>query len=140
MIAPPVSAGDHFIFYGLLKQGSVGMPRGLDLERHGEFLGPCRFRARMFDLGSYPGVVRRGGISQGVLYRLDHDPRRVANAPTAIANHPGATYPTSWVAAAAPADALPINAATAFMQQQYKAAAAATGAVWVCARLILAPM
>ncbi len=72
MIAPPVSAGDHFIFYGLLKQASVGMPQGLDLERHGEFLGPCRFRGRMFNLGEYPGVVRRGGISHGVLYRLDH--------------------------------------------------------------------
>ena len=72
MIAPPVSAGDLFIFYGLLKQGALGAPRGLDLERHGEFLGPCRFKGRMFDLGKYPGVVRRDGQCHGILYRLDH--------------------------------------------------------------------
>ena len=35
MIAPPVSAGDHFVFYGLLKQGMQGGPKGVDLERHG---------------------------------------------------------------------------------------------------------
>ena len=72
MIAPPVSAGDQFVFYGLLKQGASGGPKGLDLERHGEFLGPCRFKGAMFDLGTYPGVVRHKGVCHGMLYRLDH--------------------------------------------------------------------
>ncbi|MCZ4296536.1 gamma-glutamylcyclotransferase family protein [Henriciella marina] len=72
MIAPPVSAGDHFVFYGLLKQGMPGGPKGVDLERHGEFLGPCRFKGAMFDMGSYPGVLRKEGICHGMLYRLDH--------------------------------------------------------------------
>lgn len=71
MIAPPVSSGDLFIFYGLLKQGAAGAPAHLDFPRHGEFLGPCRFRGRMHDLGGYPGVVPGDGTCHGVLYRLD---------------------------------------------------------------------
>lgn len=71
MIAPPVSSGDHFIFYGLLKQGAAGAPAHLDFGRHGEFLGPCRFKGRMFDLGGFPGVVPGDGICHGMLYRLD---------------------------------------------------------------------
>ena len=71
MIAPPVSSGDPFIFYGLLKQGAAGAPAHLDFQRHGEFLGPCRFRGRMIDLGGFPGVVPGEDICHGVLYRLD---------------------------------------------------------------------
>ncbi|MEQ8557554.1 MAG: gamma-glutamylcyclotransferase family protein [Henriciella sp.] len=71
MIAPPVSSGDQFIFYGLLKQGAAGAPAHLDFPRHGEFLGPCRFRGRMIDLGGFPGVVPGEETCHGVLYRID---------------------------------------------------------------------
>ena len=72
MIAPPVSSGDRFIFYGLLKQGAAGAPAHLDFRRHGDFLGPCRFKGRMLDLGGFPGVVPGEDICHGMLYRLDH--------------------------------------------------------------------
>ncbi|WP_300380523.1 gamma-glutamylcyclotransferase [Henriciella sp.] len=71
MIAPPVSSGDHFVFYGLLKQGAAGAPAHLDFPAHGEFLGPCQFRGRMLDLGGFPGVVPGEDTCRGVLYRLD---------------------------------------------------------------------
>ena len=71
MIAPPVSSGDHFIFYGLLKQGAAGAPGHLDFPRHGAFLGACRFRGRMLDLGGFPGIVPGEDICHGMLYRLD---------------------------------------------------------------------
>ncbi|WP_084395797.1 gamma-glutamylcyclotransferase family protein [Henriciella aquimarina] len=72
MIAPPVSSGNRFIFYGLLKQGAAGAPAHLDFPRHGEFLGPRRFAGRMLDLGGFPGVVPGEGACHGVLYRLDN--------------------------------------------------------------------
>ena len=71
MIAPPVSSGDHFVFYGLLKQGAAGAPAHLDFPAHGAFLGPCLFRGRMHDLGGFPGVVPGEDICHGTLYRLD---------------------------------------------------------------------
>ena len=67
----PVSSGDLFIFYGLLKQGAAGAPAELDFARDGAFLGPCRFSATMHDLGGFPGVVAGTDSCQGVLYRLD---------------------------------------------------------------------
>ena len=71
MIAPPVSSGDEFIFYGLLKQGAAGAPAHLDFPRHGAFLGQCRFRGRMHDLGGFPGVWPGDVLCHGVRYRLD---------------------------------------------------------------------
>lgn len=65
-----VSSGDLFIFYGLLKEGAAGAPDALGLEVAGEFLGPCRFRGRMFDLGGFPGVVAGDTLCHGVRWRV----------------------------------------------------------------------
>ena len=67
----PVTSGDLFIFYGLLKQGASGMPANIDLEAAGEFLGACRFRGRLYNLGSFPGIVEGDTLCHGVRYRLD---------------------------------------------------------------------
>ena len=67
----PVSSGDLFVFYGLLKQGAVGMPAHIDLDQAGAFLGPCRFRGALYDLGGFPGAVDGDGLCHGVQYRLD---------------------------------------------------------------------
>jgi len=67
----PVSPGDLFVFYGLLKQGAAGMPEDIDLETAGEFLGPCRFLGQMHDLGGFPGIVRGDTLCHGVRYRLN---------------------------------------------------------------------
>ncbi|GAB5457099.1 MAG: hypothetical protein Hens3KO_01290 [Henriciella sp.] len=68
----PVSSGDLFVFYGLLKQGASGMPAHIDLEAAGEFLGPCRFKGELYDLGGYPGVVDGETLCHGVRYRLNN--------------------------------------------------------------------
>ncbi|MEO0982810.1 MAG: gamma-glutamylcyclotransferase family protein [Pseudomonadota bacterium] len=68
---PPVSPGDLFLFYGLLKQGAAGMPAHIDLEAAGAFLGPGRFRGRLCDLGGFPGATAGEGLCHGVRYRLD---------------------------------------------------------------------
>ena len=67
----PVSSGDLFVFYGLLKQGASGMPAHIDLDKAGVFLGPCRFRGALYDLGGFPGVIDGDGLCHGVRYRLD---------------------------------------------------------------------
>ena len=69
---PPVSSGDVFIFYGLLKQGAKGMPDHIDLEAAGTFEGPCRFRGEMYDLGGYPGVVAGDTLCHGVIWRIEY--------------------------------------------------------------------
>ena len=66
-----IKSGDLFVFYGLLKQGASGMPAHIDLEAAGAFLGPCRFKGRMVDLGGFPGVVDGDALCHGVRYRLD---------------------------------------------------------------------
>ena len=66
-----VASGDLFVFYGLLKQGASGMPSHIDLDAAGQFLGPCRFRGALYDLGGYPGVVAGNGLCHGVRYRLN---------------------------------------------------------------------
>lgn len=71
MINGPVKSGDHFVFYGLLKQGAAGTPDHIDLASAGEFLGPCRFRGRLVDLGGFPGAVTGQTLCTGQLYRLD---------------------------------------------------------------------
>jgi gamma-glutamylcyclotransferase (GGCT)/AIG2-like uncharacterized protein YtfP len=65
-----VRAGDLFIFYGLLKQGAAGAPDALGLEVAGEFLGACRFRATMLDLGGFPGIVPGDTLCHGVRWRV----------------------------------------------------------------------
>lgn len=67
----PVSPGDLFVFYGLLKQGASGMPAHIDLEAAGTFGAPCRFRGALYDLGGFPGVVAGEGLCQGIRYRLN---------------------------------------------------------------------
>lgn len=70
MTGEPVQSGDLFVFYGLLKQGAAGMPADLPLERAGTFLGACRFRGRLLDLGGFPGVVDGDTLCHGLRYRL----------------------------------------------------------------------
>jgi gamma-glutamylcyclotransferase (GGCT)/AIG2-like uncharacterized protein YtfP len=70
MTGGPVRQGDLFVFYGLLKQGAAGMPADLPLETSGRFLGPCRFRGRLLDLGGFPGVVDGEDLCHGVRYEL----------------------------------------------------------------------
>jgi gamma-glutamylcyclotransferase (GGCT)/AIG2-like uncharacterized protein YtfP len=70
MTVSDVRSGDLFVFYGLLKQGAVGMPADLPLEASGRFLGPCRFRGRLLDLGGFPGVVAGDTLCHGVRYEL----------------------------------------------------------------------
>ncbi len=57
MTLPPVSPGDAFAFYGLLKQGAAGMPDHIDLAAAGRFEGPARLRGTLHDLGGFPGLV-----------------------------------------------------------------------------------
>lgn len=68
---PPVSPGDLFAFYGLLKQGAAGMPAHIDLEATGRFEGPCRFRGAMYDLGGFPGLVEGETLCHGVIWRVE---------------------------------------------------------------------
>lgn len=70
MTGGPVRSGDLFVFYGLLKQGAAGMPADLPLEASGTFLGPCRFRGKLLDLGGFPGVVDGDTLCHGVRYQL----------------------------------------------------------------------
>lgn len=70
MTQTDAQAGDLFIFYGLLKQGAAGAPDELGLEVAGDFLGPCRFRGAMLDLGGFPGAVAGETLCHGVLWRL----------------------------------------------------------------------
>ena len=70
MTKADVKAGDLFIFYGLLKQGAAGAPGQLRLDVAGEFLGPCRFRGTMLDLGGFPGVVAGDTLCHGVRWRV----------------------------------------------------------------------
>ena len=67
----PVYPSDLFVFYGLLKQGASGMPGHIDLDAAGQFLGPCRFRGALYDLGGFPGAVAGEGLCHGIRYRLD---------------------------------------------------------------------
>jgi len=68
--APPASAGDLFVFYGLLKLGAAGQPADLPLASAGVFGAPCRFRGRMVDLGGFPGVVDGGDLCHGIRWEL----------------------------------------------------------------------
>ncbi|MCI4644481.1 MAG: gamma-glutamylcyclotransferase [Hyphomonadaceae bacterium] len=66
----PVSPGDLFVFYGLLKQGASGMPAHIDLDAAGQFGAPCWFRGSLYDLGGFPGVVAGDGLCEGIRYRM----------------------------------------------------------------------
>jgi len=65
-----VEVGDLFIFYGLLKQGAAGQPADLPLDSAGAFGASCRFRARMVDLGGFPGVVEGDQLCHGIRWKL----------------------------------------------------------------------
>jgi gamma-glutamylcyclotransferase (GGCT)/AIG2-like uncharacterized protein YtfP len=65
-----VRPGDLFVFYGLLKHGALGGPQHIPLAEAGEWLAPCKFRGRMYDLDGFPGVVAGSDICEGVLYRI----------------------------------------------------------------------
>lgn len=67
-----VRPGDLFVFYGLLKHGALGGPQHIPLSEAGEWVAPCKFRGRMYDLDGFPGVVAGESICHGVLYRI-HD-------------------------------------------------------------------
>ena len=67
----PVAPGDLFAFYGLLKKGAAGMPEHINLEAAGAFLGACRFRGSMYDVGYFPGVIDGPTLCFGVRYRID---------------------------------------------------------------------
>nr|WP_225908142.1 gamma-glutamylcyclotransferase [Hyphomonas sediminis] len=54
----------------MLKQGAAGAPNELGLDVAGDFLGPCRFRGRMPDLGGFPGVVSGDALCHGVRWRI----------------------------------------------------------------------
>lgn len=71
MINGPVSKGDLFVFYGLLKKGAKGAPAHLKLDKAGQYLGPCRFRAKLVDLGGFPGAVEGETLCTGELYKLE---------------------------------------------------------------------
>ena len=70
MTKPDVKAGDLFVFYGLLKLGAAGQPADLPLASAGAFGAPCRFRARMVDLGGFPGVVEGSELCHGTRWKL----------------------------------------------------------------------
>ncbi|MFN7056899.1 gamma-glutamylcyclotransferase [Hyphomonas sp.] len=70
MTREDVRPGDLFAFYGLLKYGAAGGPEHIPLAEAGEWLTPCLFRGRMYDIGGFPGVVAGGGLCHGVLWRI----------------------------------------------------------------------
>ena len=70
MTGKSVEVGDLFIFYGLLKQGAAEQPADLPLDSAGAFGASCRFRARMVDLGGFPGVVEGGQLCHGIRWKL----------------------------------------------------------------------
>ena len=67
----PVSSGDLFFFYGLLKKGAAGMPAHIDLEAGGAFMAMAYTAGHLYNLGHYPGLVEGDGLVRGILYRLD---------------------------------------------------------------------
>ncbi|MEM0985318.1 MAG: gamma-glutamylcyclotransferase family protein [Pseudomonadota bacterium] len=70
MTLPPVSPGDAFAFYGLLKQGAAGMPENIDLEATGAFEGPIRLLGTLHDLGGFPGMVQGETLCHAVIWRI----------------------------------------------------------------------
>ena len=70
MNLPPVSPGDAFAFYGLLKQGAAGMPAHIDLDATGTFEAPTRVRGTLHDLGGYPGLVPGDTLCHAVIWRI----------------------------------------------------------------------
>lgn len=64
-------AGTTLFVYGTLRRDSVHELHQL-LARHARFLGDARVRGRLFDLGSYPGMVldQSSGLVAGELYEI----------------------------------------------------------------------
>lgn len=67
----PVTPGDHFFLYGLLRQGAEGMPAHINLEAGGAFQKSVALKGDLYDLGGFPGIVDGKGLVQGILYRLN---------------------------------------------------------------------
>jgi gamma-glutamylcyclotransferase (GGCT)/AIG2-like uncharacterized protein YtfP len=67
----PVSRGDLFVFYGMLKAHAAGHPEDLGLAGAGRYLGPCRIRGALYDLGAYPGLLPGEQLCHGELYQVD---------------------------------------------------------------------
>jgi gamma-glutamylcyclotransferase (GGCT)/AIG2-like uncharacterized protein YtfP len=65
-----VRSGDLFVFYGLLKDGAAGGPGHITLAEAGDWVGPCHFRGRMYELNGFPGVVADEGLCYGELWRI----------------------------------------------------------------------
>ncbi|MEN3974620.1 gamma-glutamylcyclotransferase family protein [Emcibacter sp. SYSU 3D8] len=63
----------HIAFYGLLNPGH-GPFEKFRLAEALDLVGPCRIPGRLHDLGAYPGLTRRPGMTEGRLYRI-RDPR-----------------------------------------------------------------
>ena len=58
--------------YGSLRRGLAGYKK-MDRERTLRYLGPCLIAGRLFDLGSYPGLVDGPGEVVGELFELRND-------------------------------------------------------------------
>jgi len=63
---------EHIFVYGTLRRGA-DHPMGAQLETGATYLGPARWRGRLYSLGPYPAAVRDAGHTWvlGDLYRLD---------------------------------------------------------------------
>lgn len=70
MTADDVCSGDLFIFYGLLMKEAFRSSQVPGLDASGTVLGRGAFRGKMYDLGEYPGVIRGGGLCQGLIWKL----------------------------------------------------------------------
>jgi gamma-glutamylcyclotransferase (GGCT)/AIG2-like uncharacterized protein YtfP len=58
--------------YGSLRRGLAGY-RKLNMERALRYLGPCLIPGRLYDLGSYPGLVAGDGEVVGELFEMRND-------------------------------------------------------------------
>lgn len=65
----PVQTGDRIAVYGLLRAGETGFAK-FGLARAFKALGPCTIPGRLYDLGSYPGLVEGDGAVAGELFEV----------------------------------------------------------------------
>lgn len=64
-----VRAGDAFAVYGLLRAGESGFAR-FGLEQAFAPLGPCLLTGKLYDLGTYPGLVEGEGQVVGEIFEV----------------------------------------------------------------------
>jgi gamma-glutamylcyclotransferase (GGCT)/AIG2-like uncharacterized protein YtfP len=60
---------EHLAFYGSLMTGLDAMDE-VEVSDKIEFVGPCRIRGDLYDLGAYPGLVDGDGTVVGELYAI----------------------------------------------------------------------